>query len=325
MNNETPPTAPAAEVVRAAAASWLLRRRDFDVWTEDDEHAFDAWQSETVAHRIAYLRLEAVWQDADRLTVLRQGPKRRVLSLLRDAAPKSARFIAALAVISGLGIANSFYFSAPAVLSYATAVGERKIVKLADGSRIELNTDTSIRLSMSGRERRVALLTGEAFFQIAHNANRPFVVDAGNYRVTDLGTQFAVRRSARRLQVDLVEGSARFESSDGGQRSAVLKPGDTIVATVDSFSIRKKPVDVVSDALGWRRGMLVFHHTPLSDVIAEFNRYNTQKMAIADPSVAGRTITATLPTNDITAFKRIAIEFFGLHVSRRGDDILITR
>ena len=81
----------------------------------------------------------------------------------------------------------------------------------------------------------------------------------------------------------------------------------------------------MADSLGWRRGMLVFHHTSLAEVVAEYNRYNTQKLVIADPSIAQRTITATLPTNDIDAFARIATNFFGLHVAHRGNEVTISQ
>jgi transmembrane sensor len=328
MSVDIAPRRPDAEAVRAQAASWLLRRRDFDVWTEAEQQALDAWLNISLAHRIAYLRLEAVWQDADRLTILRPRFEGRVGKTLRNIGPKLGRLTALFAVSLIIGGGAYFFISPTVERTYSTTIGERKVVTLTDGSRIELNTDTSLRISTDSRGRHVSLVKGEAFFKIAHNTAIPFVVDAGNYRVVDLGTQFAVRRDGAKLNVDLVEGSARFESSEGSEakaRSIVLVPGDTIVATADSLSVKRKSADSLADLLGWRRGMLVFHHAPLAEVVTEYNRYNTQKMTISDPSIAQRTITATLPTNNIEAFARIATNFFGLHVTQRGNEVTISR
>jgi transmembrane sensor len=314
-----------AEVVRAQAAAWLLRRRDCDTWSTEDQCALDVWLEASLANRIAYLRLEAVWRDADRLTVLRKGSERRMIATLQDFVPALGRVTALLAIVAGLAAGTFIYLSRSPDKAYATSIGERKIVKLVDGSRIELNTDTALRVSIDAAGRHVALERGEAFFQISHDAAHPFTVEAGGYRVVDLGTKFAIRRDESRLNLDLVEGRARLESSSGKHQPIVLTPGDTVSVTPNSFSVRRKSPSLMADSLAWRRGILVFHRTPLAEVVAQYNRYNAQKIGIIDPSVAQRTITATLPTNDIAAFARIATDFFDLHVTRRGGDIVISR
>lgn len=240
MSVDTAPRGPDAEAVRAQAASWLLRRRDYDVWTAEDQRAFDIWLEASLAHRIAYLRLEAVWQDADRLTVLRRRSEGWGGPVVRGFGSVLARIMALLVITAAIGAGVYFYFAPTAERTYATAIGERKIVTLADGSRIELNTDTSLRLSKDAKGRHVSLVKGEAFFEIAHDTAVPFVVEAGSYRVVDLGTQFSVRRDGGKLNVDLFEGSARFETSGKDhfkQRSIVLVPGDAVVATADSLSV----------------------------------------------------------------------------------------
>ncbi len=316
---------PDAQVVRSQAASWLLRRRDFDVWTEEDQKSLDAWLEGSLAHRVAYLRLEAIWQDADRLTVLRARSGRGASVALRGFAAQLTRAVAVLAVAVGIGAAGYVYLSRAHEQSYATAIGERKVVKLADGSRVELNTDTSLRISGGLRDRRVTLERGEAFFRIAHDPSRKFVVDAGDYRVVDLGTQFVIRREQDKLDLDLIEGRAQLESPAGGQKPVLLSPGDTVTATADMIAVGRKTADRMADALGWRHGVLVFHRTPLAEVATQYNRYNMQKIDISDPSIAQRTVTATLPTNDLAAFARIAKDFFGLHVTERGNEIVISR
>jgi transmembrane sensor len=318
---------PNADEARARAAQWLLKRRDSDCWTEQDQTDLEAWLSDSVAHRIAYLRLEAAWSEADRLTILRANVQPSVAAGLRKRFLFPLRVAAVVAVTAVLGTGTFFYATQPEGKVYETPVGGRKILTLADGSRVEMNTNATLRITMHKGERRVALMKGEAFFQITHDPAHPFVVEAGHFRVVDIGTKFSVRREAGRTQVELVEGSARFESANviAQAQSILMTPGDVILATADSISLHRKTVDDLDSALGWRRGVLVFHHTPLSEVAAEFNRYNRRKIEIADPQLAARTITATLPTNDLAAFMRVTQNFFGLRAEQHGDEIIISR
>ena len=106
---------------------------------------------------------------------------------------------------------------------YATDIGGRKILSLSDGSKIELNTDTSLRIAKGSGGRRVWLDKGEAYFEINHNAAWPFIVTAGTHRVTDLGTKFTMHETGNWLEVALLEGSARLQSIDPW-RDSVRKP-----------------------------------------------------------------------------------------------------
>lgn len=210
--------------------------------------------------------------------------------------------------------------------SYATPVGAHERIKLADGTRIELNTNSELRLESDPQKRVVRLLRGEAFFEVHHDADHPFVVLAGGHRIVDLGTKFVVREDKGGVRVSLVEGSAKLESNagTGKQHTVVLKPGDVALATPASIIVHKEQVDVLQVQLGWRRGVLVFHHAALSEVAAEYNRYNERQIVIADPDIAKLTISATLPTSDVDGFARMARNFLGLGIRKEPGRILIT-
>lgn len=312
------------EEIRDLAAEWLLKRQEAG-WSERDQRGLDAWFAQDSAHRIAYLRLETAWRTADRLTALRRpmrdagAPQRRNWS-----GTVLLKVTAAVAVVTLAGAAAFYPFGSPE-RTYATGLGGREIVKLADGSQIELNTNSEIR-SPAKAGRRFTLVKGEAYFQVHHDAAHPFVVSVGDHRIVDLGTKFLVRRDPNQVQVSLLEGSARLESTRGGSaKAAVLVPGDIAIATADALSVMKKPKPDLADELGWRRGVLVFHRTTLGDAAAEFNRYSQQKVAISDPEVASLTISGTFPVGGIRLFSDAARDSFGLSVSHSGGQTFISK
>ncbi len=194
---------------------------------------------------------------------------------------------------------------------------------MPDGSRIELNTDTVLRTELSSNRRFVALEKGEAYFDIVHDAQRPLIVQVGMQRIVDLGTQFSVHRDRSRLEIKLVEGRAQFETANG-TKLAVLTPGDVLIKRNADLRVTKKTERVLSDELSWRRGMLTFLHTPLSEVARELNRYNRDKIVIADASVARLTMNGAIPATSVSAFANTARDVFGLKVETRGHEIVIS-
>jgi transmembrane sensor len=313
--------------VEQRAADWLVRQKDLEGWTASDRGEFEDWLAQSLSHRIAYVRLRSVWSHADRLAALRPSRPASLGSLAGR--PILARIVAAAGAMAIVGAA------AMAVVSwhtgeqtYATAVGGHEIVTLADSSRIELNTDTVVRAQVdAGGQRTVWLDHGEALFQIRHDAAHPFVVMAGNRRITDLGTEFTVRRDGARLEVALLKGRAFIDRANGNDSSssALLTPGDVAVATANSMSVTKASAHALADSLGWRRGVVVFDHTALSDAVAEFNRYNRHKLVIADPAVGRVTIGGTFDVRNVEAFADIAKHAIGLHVVERGGESVISR
>jgi transmembrane sensor len=327
VNNQMAPPVARADEIKIRAAAWL-EQRDSGDWSDQDRAQFDEWLSASADHRVEFLRVQAAWDRAERLAVLRStdvGPEansgtRRIWMRLLSAVAS----VAVLALVAG-GIAA--YLSSARYTAYATTVGGHETLTLDDRTQIELNTDTAIRILENKKERKVILDRGEAYFQVTHDAARAFVVLAGSGSVTDLGTKFLIRRDPARLEVAVMEGRARFDPSNIGPRarSAVLVPGDVAVTTADTVAVRKAPPQALNNALGWRRGMLVFENATLADAAAELNRYNHEKLIIADAAAARLTFGATLPTTDVEAFTDVAKDVLGLRVEKRGGQIVISR
>ncbi|HVZ67853.1 MAG TPA: FecR domain-containing protein [Rhizomicrobium sp.] len=315
-----------ADETDARAAAFLYKQHDVGTWSDDDQAELDGWLNESFANRTAYWRLEAAWERANRLNALRPMARQ-----LRAAKPEKTgglpiKIAAAAVLITAVGASIWKFPARESTGSYATPIGAHERITLADGTRIELNTNSELRLEKNARNRVVRLVRGEAFFEVRHDAARPFIVLAQGHRVVDLGTKFVVREQQGGIRVSVLEGSARLEAGEAGTsaKAAVLKPGDVALATEGSIRIEKEHIDTLQTQLGWQRGVLVFHHATLAEVASEYNRYNDRRIVIADPEVAKLTISATLPTNDVDGFARMAQNFLGLHVKNGTDRVVIT-
>jgi len=215
--------------------------------------------------------------------------------------------------------------------TFVTPIGGHTIVTLSDGTSIELNTDTVVRATMNGAQRSAVLEKGEAYFRVKHDPAHPFKVAVGSRQITVLGTKFTVRKDRDAVRVALIEGRVQFATTSAAQtpgaapQSTVLKPGDVLLATATSLIVTHETKPDLANALGWRRGVLVFDHTSLADVAREYNRYNAQQIVIADSVTARLSMSGTMPTNDIAEFTSIARTVFGLRVRNKGGDVVISR
>ncbi len=317
---------PVAGEIEARAVEWI-ERQHFGPWSPEDAASLEAWLSQSLYHRVAFDRLDLGWQRTERLTALRPA------QIPSDVAPSARRF-GWRAIGTGLSVialaavgAGWFVLSANKQLTYATSVGGREVVRLIDGSQIELNTDTKIRVSERSGGREVWLDRGEAYFQITHDAARPLTIEAGDERIMDIGTKFLLRRDNGRLRIAVSEGGVRLEPGSDlpNQKAIVLRPGDIAIATPSGVSINKEPQSKLANDLAWRTGVLIFHHSRLADVAAEFNRYNHEQIVIADPAVANFEIGGTFPTTDVDGFAAVTRDVLRLHVQTNNGAVWISR
>jgi transmembrane sensor len=308
-------------------AGYWLERRDFGNLDAEELAAFDAWIGKSLAHRIAYVRLAAAWTRTERLAALRRHSAEQSEPAMHKRRHPFAILAAAFVVTAMLGAGAALFLMKPRETVYTTSIGGHRTTMLADGSTVELNTDTVVRVIENADRRIVEIDRGEAYFQIKHDAARPFVVKVAGHSVTDLGTKFLVRSETGRLEVVLTEGRARLESADAdvGAPSVVLTPGDVAIATARAMSVTRNSPTHLANVLGWRHGVLVFDHTTLAAAADEINRYNRKKLVIADVAAGKFMIGGTFPTNGVETIAAAAKDFFGLRVEDRGDEILISR
>lgn len=319
--------ASSASSIDVEAAGWVAERRNTEGWTPERQVQLDAWLESSPAHRVAYIRIEATWKRTDRLAALRR-PMREPMPRTQLRRSLWFKIGSALGLVGLVTAAVTGSFSARShEQTFETPVGGREQVILGDGTRIELNTNTMVRVSLEQNSRAITLDKGEAYFQVRHNEEHPFIVTVGSHRITDLGTEFSVRRDPNRVLVALVEGRARFETSDSGTRGSSLElaPGDEVVANQEGVTLIKRPVAVLKTGLGWRHGVVVFSNTALADAAEEFNRYSSKKIEFVDPKIGKLRIEGTFKTDNIEAFADVLQVALGLHSEEQGESIMLSR
>lgn len=309
--------------IESQAAEWLEKRNHAE-WTEADQAQLESWLQKSLANRIAYLRLEDAWRFADRLSALKAI--RPDVDHSKSKWPKRVGGTLAACLLVAVGVVGiRLNTKAPIERTYATDIGASKRLTLADGSQIEMNTDTVIRIGRDGDARKVWLDKGEAYFQVKHDRMHPFVVMADGHQLLDVGTKFLVRREQDKLQVSVLEGEVQFDPKRGSPAPTLLTSGDVLTATRSSVSISRAGATEIANALGWRSGVITLDNSTLADAVSEFNRYSRERIVIADPKVAQLRIMGTFQAGNANAFVSVAQDIFKLHVKRDQDEIVISR
>jgi transmembrane sensor len=230
--------------------------------------------------------------------------------------------IAAAAAITLAVLAGASYFLwSPQ--RFQTVLGEQRSVVLSDGSVVTLNTSSSIKVSMVKERRTVTLLSGEALFQVAHDASRPFEVKTGDTTIRAIGTQFDVDRRTAGTTVTVVEGrvavfTAPAGSNDGDASNLPLAAGEqlTVAPRSKSHTVRAN----VAAATAWTQRKLIFENRPLGEVAAEFNRYNRRSIDIRSPELRSQEVTGVFQADDPDSFMLFLAKIPDVNIQRSPDD-----
>ena len=221
------------------------------------------------------------------------------------------------------------HYSALEQTSYRTAIGNLQDIALADGSVITLSSDSRILVTFSRNERHIDLQQGEAFFKVAKDSSRPFVVSAGDRRAIAVGTRYDVRRDASDLRVVVTQGVVKLESDNGPggrkQPTTLLPAGSTALASDAGVVVSSGPLQHAEELLSWRSGFISFHDTPLSKAVAEFNRYNRRRIVIGDASIGALRVGGHFRWSNADSFVRLLELGFPVRAVYRKDTIVLER
>ncbi|CAN5422227.1 FecR domain-containing protein [soil metagenome] len=322
------------------AAAFIIAQEDRE-WSDTEQSDFQAWLAEEDGNKAAYWRLKHSWRDADRIgalgrssdSIAEEAEVTTPASRLWKQVAIAASLMLMVGAGSGIYLFNSHYDSravqisdaAPATAAkFATAIGGHRVIPLDDGSKVELNTASAIRTSINEDGREVWLEKGEAYFEVAHLSGRPFIVHAGSRTVTVLGTKFSVRRDEDKITVSVVEGRVRVADSRDASPATVITGGDMVIARGPAMLFTAKSDERVEKSLTWRSGVLSFDQSPLSEVAAEFNRYNHKPIIIKDREAAEIRVGGVFPSSNPAAFVRLLRDAYGLHVETREDAVVIS-
>lgn len=290
------------------AIDWLVKLHSGRA-TRADHAAFAAWRGQSEAHEVAAREAEAVWHGVG----IAGGEVRkaeRKASLTRRAVLGGAVLLAGGAVLERTGMIGPHLLA-----DHVTGIAEQRTVALADGSSVFLNADTALSEDFGAAERRLRLFRGEAVFTVAHDAARPFVVEAGDGRTRALGTVFDIDIRSREVVVTVLEGVVEV-ATDAGPRDAVIAGADQRIRY--GASGRPSHAEAVDSDIetAWRRGKLIFNRRPLGDVVSELERYRHGQIVIASARLRSLEVTGVFDLADPEAVLRTIEETLPVRITR---------
>ncbi len=298
------------------ATQWLQALRDGAM----DESTITRWLtwSADAQNLQEFEQLRAVWDGVGTLE------RRAQLSVepVRGVRPRAFRTALAAGVMLGLGTGAWYIWdlATSPVNSYSTAVAATTHIPLADGSRVQLAPLSKVSTRFTADARIVNVESGEAYFEVAKDPARPFIVNTGEFTVTALGTAFNVHKTKESVRVAVTEGSI-----------GVAVPGERAPEPIEaragqqveySFAERRLTVGSADPqvATAWRSGVLKFIDEPLRDVVADLNRYSKRKIVIDDASLSTLPYTGTVFADRIDQWLLAAQDAFPLYIEEEGKD-----
>lgn len=308
------------------AAAWIWRMDSATV-AASDRQAYETWLRQDSRHRRAAAELSAVWGALDGLAEAKRDEK--IATFTQTAKPAwlphpQQWWLAAAAAVAAVTVGAVWLQQGSELQTLATAVGQQRNVTLADGSIVTLNTNTIVETDLRRRTREIYLRKGEAHFQVAHDRSRPFLVHAGDAVVRAVGTAFEVRVLTDQ-HVDVVVNEGRVEVqtpvadsvSDhtvrphGSVGSApalpsltvrALNAGERLSTAGRDYSVVPISPQQLSSELAWREGAIIFDAEPLSEAIAEIERYTDARIIVSDPQIAALRVGGRFRTGDVQEF-----------------------
>lgn len=315
--SDLPPT---DATVRDRAVAWHVRLAS-DAAEDGDWLAFEAWLAESPEHLAAYEAVETVWADLDEVI-----PSPTVVTLKPRAARRPIPWLGAIAasLVAAILIGVTLWSASPPTQSFQTAMGDRRVIALSDGSRITLNGGSRLTARMGRNERRVVMADAEGVFDVAKDPGRPFLIQAGDREIRVVGTEFNVLRHAGLVRVTVRRGVVEIRPAGSPQAPplARLRKGQAIAHREGAVG------DVVTAAdpdavLAWTEGRLVFHGETLGEVAATLNRYVATPITVA-PEAASLPVTATLALGGEDEMLRTLSAFLPVQAQRLPDSVRLS-
>ncbi len=345
------------------ACEWFV---EFRAATADEQvrHGFHAWLHQAPAHMAAYLDVAASWNWTGAMDVSARFPRETLVAQAADAdnlllypgatvpaRPPGRRGIGSR-LLSPLGLAAAagvLALLAGTLLTlwmranptYSTGIGEKRVIRLADGSIIDLNARSRIIVHYSKTRREIDLIRGQALFSDTYEPNRPFIVRSRSTLVRAVGTQFDVNVLDAETIVTVIQGKVAVAPQPqafqgisehvrplshlaGSNVSTVyLTAGEQLTVTPTR---RMGPVRTnVTDAIAWVHHKLVFASTALRDVVQEFNRYNARRLVIASPSLETFKIDGVFSSTNPKPLIAFLRQYPGIKVTETGEEVVISR
>lgn len=283
-----------SQPLRAEVVEWLMRLEE----APDDAtlHAgFQAWLAENDQRRAAYAAVEPVWRNSANLLPSSAIPV-AVVSRVEAGPTRRAWRRATVAAIGAMAAGLMFVFlpvlQVRLQADHRTSVAEQREIVLEDGTKVALDADSAVAVRYGAARREVELLSGQAFFEVLPDRNRPFVVVAAGVAVTVTGTAFSVGTSASGVTVAVQSGNVDVSTTQDAQPAAHLTRGDRLQISRDG-KIAKGQV-AADEVASWRNRQVVVYDMPVRDVVEQLARYRSGVVIFRDSAIADRLVTGVI-------------------------------
>lgn len=310
---KTIPSSP--DSVQAQAIDWLLRIRS-EHCTETERRTLNTWLEESANHRQAYESAQAQWDWMEPFKTMDFPARNAALRYRKKSPHRLYKYSAVASLLLALGLTafmpNGF-IGIPH--NYIAEKGAHQTIDLADGSRIELNTESEVRVHFNRWQRKVEMIKGEGFFTVTHDAERPFEVRAGSGRIRDIGTAFEVYIKPEQVIVAVQEGIVEVQASEKRKLTA----GQQLSFNGSGYFQTLQDQDIAG-LTAWRQGNLVFRNRRLDDVLAELGRYHDTRIRLQNEDIGKLRVSGTFHTaelgdtlNAIASILPVNIDHIGEH------------
>ncbi len=307
------------------AVEWFIKLQDDDL-SEANYLEWQDWLAKNEANKKAFARAEICWKDLGDVTDLpwAKDTSKNNISLLRRFAPIAASIL----IILSIGVFIQQYVLTPmATTTYQTARAEHKNILLDDGSNITLGARSIVNVNYSDAERHITLVRGEAFFDVAKNKERPFIVKVGKGTVTAIGTKFNIHSSTQDVTVTVLEGIVEVNpdltDNDFVDTAFPRVTAGKAISYHDNGFVSDIIATNLEAATSWEKGLLVRVNTSLANVIEDVNRYSSREIIIGDPSLNDIRFTGTVLNDGIDNWLRGLSVAYPIKVLDSGHDAIL--
>ena len=285
-----------------AAIDWLVRLQGEAV-TESDWRAFDAWLTASPAHAEAYDAALAFDQrlDLDARLIERQTETAPVVAKVVKLRPvRRALFWSAGAALAAAFVAGAVLVPSSGLLGghetiYSTGVGEHRTIALEDGTRIEMNASSRLVVGFDRHARHVQLGDAQAFFDVAKDPARPFLIEAGDTQVRVVGTAFDVRHRDGQVAVNVQRGLVEVRPhQQDGDAPFRLRPGQGLSHTEGQADDARVAAVALEEVAGWRQGRLIYRDQPLTQIVGDMNRLFPRPVKLGDAKAGTMRLSGVL-------------------------------
>ncbi|MFC7292847.1 FecR family protein [Hirschia litorea] len=312
--------------------------------SEQQYRALDQWLEQDIKHKQAFESIRALWMSLDLVEDIEsflpvepeEAPRRGAANWLMGArAMTAAAFLIGCGVIISTGSlfdgfgneeTESLNATAGAVLQFATLTGKIQNIELEDGSLVKLDAESELTVTFSDKKRYVNLLKGRAFFDVAKDEARPFIVDTGENLVTVKGTAFDIRKSVNDVRVSVLEGVVDVSKAKDPSNEILVQllPGKQMLAKIDGSLKEVRSFDKDKQT-GWTKGHLSFSQARLEDIIIDANKYRDNKIVLSEQSIGDLLFTTSFDIEQSDQMLEGVVYVHGLEVANYEDVTILSR